>query len=275
MTIFRSHLAQVTAAIGLVITVHPVAAQDKDAPPALRIPPPAPPAAVRRPPLPPIQTQPTIKTYEQEASAAHYDLIDAIEEGVDQNLALENGLAAMRRTLAQDPTISALEKESPGLIEEVSESMRPIFVAHSKRVREHYAPQMAALFARYFTDEEAQQLSAFYRSDLGRRLLKLVSRNYTVDAVFEDYETTAEITRDQLDRDMDSTVATTLGTMAQEDVAALEREITTNPALVKMGIVNFELRGLKLRMENEPLTPEAESEMEQAMLDVFARRFGK
>ena len=273
MTIRPSNLTLLAAAIGLVVTTHPVAAQENRGQQAVTIPPPAPPARVlTRPPAPPVRGM-ALEVLNQEPGPAHFELVDAIEQGVDQGLALENMLAAARSELAANADMAMLEETSPGLIVEVTESMRPALLEHTKRLQALYVPRMAGLFARYLTPEEAGSVAEFYRSDLGRRLLKMLSRNYTADAIFENYETTSEITRDQLDRDMGTTVATTLGQLSPEELAEMEVVIRANPATAKMSVINVKLRALKLEMENQPMTPETERAMQEAMQAVFNRRF--
>lgn len=225
--------------------------------------------------LPPVVPPPPVLagTLEQETAPEHVDLYNAMEEGVDESLVIENALAAMRRELAADANIAFLETQSPGLVEELANSVRPTFKEHTTRVREMYLPQMTDLFARYLTPAEAQDAADFYRSAIGRRMLKLLSSNYTIDAMLSDYEEGSAITQDEVNRDVTATVMNTLGELTAEELIEIEQTVTASPGLMKLNMMQGEIRALRMQMENEALSPTSEKAMEAAMTAVFERRF--
>ncbi|MEM7781172.1 MAG: DUF2059 domain-containing protein [Pseudomonadota bacterium] len=253
------------------------------APPALVVPP-APPAAPA-PPAPPAPVVPpppinlaspaarTLEVIDQEAAPEHFDLYTAMKEGVDDTLVMENGLAALRRELARDPNIAALEKMSPGLIVDIAESVRPMLKDHDEYVAGIYRPRMAALFARYLTPDEAQEAADFYRSDIGRTMLKALSSNFTVDAMLADYEEDRQITQAEVDRDLNATVAAATSELSPEELRTVTSLVISSPALMKLNIMQGEIRSLRTQMENEELRPATEQAMQSAMEAVFASRF--
>lgn len=260
-----SHKAAAALLLTSPVVIHavPVSAHKQSAQREYTIPPPAPPAHGKD------------GTLVQDAAPEHYDLYAAMEEGVDQSLVTDNALAAMRRELAADANISLLETQSPGLIADLAESVRPMFKDHTVRVRDMYLPRMTALFARHLTPSEAQEAANFYRSEVGRRMLKLLSSNFTVDAVVSDFDEDAGISREDVNRDLNSTVASAVGEMTPEDLAEIERVVAASPGLLKLNGMQGEIRSLRTKMENEPLLPETEQQMQSAMEAVFAQRFAQ
>lgn len=213
------------------------------------------------------------QTSEQASAPEYADLYEAMQQSVDEDVVMEGALSAMRREFSVDPAFSVMEAVSPGFIDEVTEGMRPILTAHSKRLQEVYAPRMVAVFAQHLTPEEASIAADFYRSDIGRRLMKTASSNYTLDATMSDLSADRDVTQAEVNQDLDSAVAATMNQLSPEDMAEIGRTFLANPALLKMNAVQGDIRALRLAMENEPLTPQAEREIDTMISTIFARRF--
>jgi hypothetical protein len=75
----------------------------------------------------------------QQSDAAYQDLFNAIDEGVDHEVALDSTMKVVRREYAAIPVIAQVDQMSPGLIDEIVKEMRPIFRDYQARVRDTVA----------------------------------------------------------------------------------------------------------------------------------------
>jgi hypothetical protein len=208
------------------------------------------------------------------ANAAYGDLYSAMQEGVDQSLVLDSALVAMGREFAANPDFAAAETASPGLIAEVTSGMRPILEGQSERLTQLYRPATLALFARYLTPEEATSIAAFYRSDLGRKLMGNLSQSYSPDQTLSNINTATDVTTAQVKADIDAATQKVIGQMSQTDLAEMGRLAMANPALLKLGQIGTGVQELRAQMENEPLTAEEDAAVVAMVEEVFIRRLG-
>jgi len=206
-------------------------------------------------------------------NAAYADLYAAMEESVDQRMTADAALAALAREFAVAPEFAAAEAESPGLIDEVIAGLRPIFMAQSERVRLLYRPSTLALFARHLTPEEATSIAAFYRSDLGRKLMGGMVRNYSPEETLSNLDTEAPVTREQVEADMKKATNAAVAAMTQDDLIALGKLAQARPELFKLSLIGAGVQELRVQMENEPLTAEEDAAVAAMIEDVFNRRF--
>jgi len=211
----------------------------------------------------------------QADNPAYGDVFDAMAEAVDNEKVLDNGLETMRKQLADTPVMAAAEAKSPGLTAEIAEGIRPIIRRHSERVALQYRPQLAAAMAEHLSPEEAGRVAAFYRSDLGRRMMGSVSANYSL----EQSVATAMAEKDLAEADVTADIASAVGAglkdMDPKDIAELGRQFMSDPALGKLQRANPKIFAIRARMENEPLSADDEQAINAVITDVFARRLGK
>lgn len=215
----------------------------------------------------------------QQSDAAYQDLFNAIDEGVDHEVALDSTMKVVRREYAAIPVIAQVDQMSPGLIDEIVKEMRPIFRDYQARVRDKYRPQMVGLFARNLTTSEAQDIAAFYRSELGRRILGGVSRNYSPDATLENVQElegqSEDEVRDNVASDIGNATQATISELSQDDLVAMGRLAMEKPALLKLGQINPQMIALRAQMEQEQPTPDEAAQIEAVIQAVFKRRLGE
>lgn len=205
--------------------------------------------------------------------AAYADLIATIEATVDQEQAIGNAVAALAQQFAAVPEFAAAEAASPGLIAEVAAGLRPVLAAQNRRVQALYRPQMIALFARHLTPGEAESVTAFYRSDLGRRLVGNVTGAYRPQATLSGVTAGQPITADQVRADIGNALASGVGQLSEEELVALGQVARDNPALFKLQQIGPEMQQIRVRMENEPLTAEENAAVAAVVERVFTSRF--
>lgn len=204
---------------------------------------------------------------------AYSDLVAAIEMTVDQERVITNGLNALQKEFAATEAFAEAEALSPGLIAEVTNGLRPILTAQNSRVQALYRPRMVALFARSLTPDEAKSVAAFYRSDIGRKLVGNVANAYTPDATLSGIETEAPVTADQVRADLNAAVESGIDQLSADDRRKMIAATLSNPALLKLEKINPSLQQLRVEMENEPLTAEEDAALVAVVEGVFARRF--
>ncbi len=207
------------------------------------------------------------------SDAAYGDLYDAMEASVDQGLMVEKALIVLAREFAASEEFKLAEAESPGLIKEMIDGLRPIFVSQSERVRRLYRPTTLALLARHLTPDEATSIAAFYRSDIGRRLMGGMVQNYSPDATLSNLQSQAPVTAKQVQTDIGNATSATISAMSQDDLMELGKLAMAKPELLKLSLIGEGVQELRAQMENEPLTAEEDAAIVAVVEDVFNRRF--
>lgn len=206
-------------------------------------------------------------------NAAYEELLTSMEAAVDQKLVLESSLAALGREFASTPEFSQAEAASPGIIAEVVAGIRPIIEGQSARVAKLYRPTTLALFARHLSPADARDVAAFYRSDLGRKMMGSFSRKFTPEATLSGLETAAPVTREQVEADLGKAANATVSAMSQDELMELGRLALAKPALLKLSLIGPGVQEIRVQMENEPLTAEEDAAILAVVEDVFGRRF--
>ena len=231
---------------------------------------PAAPALAQASALPPQAS--SVVTPEPE-NPAYGDLYDAMEGSVDQGQMVDKALVVLAREFAASAEFKIAEAESPGLIQEMIDNLRPIFVTQSERVRRLYRPTTLALLARNLTPDEATSIAAVYRSDIGRRLMGGMVANYSPDATLSNLETQAPVTAEQVQTDISNATNATISAMSPDDLVELGKLAMAKPELLKLSLIGKGVQELRAQMENEPLTAEEDAAIVAVVEDVFNRRF--
>lgn len=220
-----------------------------------------------------VPATPALAQAEASSDAAYEELLAAMEGAIDQKLVMESALAALGRGFAGTPEFSQAEAESPGIIAEVLTGIRPIIEGQSARVSKLYRPSTLALFARHLTPAEAGDVAAFYRSDLGRKMMGNFSRQFAPEATLSGIETAAPVTREQVEADLGKAASATVSALTQDELMELGRQAQAKPALLKMSLIGPGVQEIRVQMENEPLTAEEDAAIIAVVEDVFGRRF--
>jgi hypothetical protein len=215
---------------------------------------------------------------------AYAGLIDAMNDAVDQEAAVDAMSVTIAREYAKVPQIAAMEQARPGLIDAIVRGMRPTLINYGTRVQADYRPRMRALLARYLTPAEAEDLIALYRSPIGLKLLGQASRSMTMDStmsgIAEDIaagKDPADVTvnRGQVASDIDKASRAAVGALSQDELMALGKLAMEKPAVMKLGAIRDEMLALRTQMENEQPTPAETTAIEQAVIGAMERHLGK
>lgn len=214
----------------------------------------------------------------QQAAANPYaDLYDAMQGGIDNEQILDNMIQSITGELVrQVPEFELLEAEKPGLLVAIGASIRPHLADYSSRVKADYHPRMVKLFQDGLTPEEAGQLTDFYRSDMGRKLLAGVSTSYTgaqtLRGAMNNPE--GEIPAENISNDIKSASIKAYLGLSLDERKALEKLAAETPAFTKLNTLQPRINALRHEMENAPMLPEEEVRLQSSMEAALQKHLG-
>lgn len=247
------------------------------------------PRPVPPPPQPVYLAQPQVSGDAPVASAdpdhpAFGDVIDAMTEAVDQEIALDNMSASIAREYAKVPEIAALEAVKPGLIDATVQAMRPILMTVSARVQREYRPRMQAVLARKLSPAEAMDIAAFYRSPLGMKMIGGATRGLTMENSLSSVSefmaegkdpADMEVSRSQVEKDITSAALSGIGALTGDELQQMGRLAQEKPALLKLNALIGDIISLRTQMENEQPTAEENAAIEKAVIEAVTLHLGK
>lgn len=176
------------------------------------------------------------------------------------------------RILISDADVAEFEREHPGTIDELLDTVMPI-INRSLVVRLPVLQQrQATLYAQTFDAAELAFLVHFYSSPTGKKMLQLVIQNLqtsNMEAAILASEEMALDTKAVL-ADVQATSRAIAPQLGAEDQVAL-MELGRSPALPKMQAMAAQTQQIAIDWYDEYL-PGEEEEIDAAMEDVFTRR---
>lgn len=205
----------------------------------------------------------------------YQDLFSAMIEATDREAELNNAMEAVRAQFEALPDFQSLEQISPGYIDDVITAMRPIMQKIVARSEADVQREYVKVFREEFTAQEAQELAAFWRNPLFKRMMLNASRNFVPEAMMADIETKDRIESEDLERDVQNAAEAAVSEMSLEELQALMSNARESEAWQKFVQVQPQILELRLKIENRPLTPDEELEMAQAMESVAEKHFGE
>ncbi|NJS13914.1 MAG: DUF2059 domain-containing protein [Sphingopyxis sp.] len=155
-------------------------------------------------------------------------------------------------TVRDNPGIAQLEKSKPGVIAAASAAGQKAVSNVLRRTVPDIQKKLAAFGAASFTEAELSEINAYYSTDAGARIQRLVAENVNVSALVENMKRTGNIPdlsgKDLIDS-VDSKVVTKI---SDDDLLGLMKFNTT-------------VGGRKLSMLAVPLADLVATEMNQAV----------
>lgn len=189
-------------------------------------------------------------------------VLDAMEMGMPVELVLESTVRALESRLRMDPSIAALERQRPGLVQTLSQASRPTLARYTARVRADFRPRFVAALRNRLTAEEAMEVAAFFHSAIGQKLLAATARSYEGAAARAALAQGEAISATDVQRDAGGATDSALAGLDEADRAEVAREAGSRPALLKLGPVQAEFSEIRALMERAPMNA-----AEQAMLN--------
>lgn len=204
------------------------------------------------------------------------DLYVAINEGADKDAILDSMLLAIINEIRrQVPEMAILEDIDPAFATNFQQAIKPVLTRHSERVQSEYQPRMVEILSEELTPEEAISVAAFYRSDLGRKVVMTASQSFSSDEIVrqigkdlgQDQDIEASVVA--ISADLKKTSIDSYLALSTTERAELTQVTLNTPGLIKLQSVMPRLHAVRAEMENVPLTPEDEASMQSAMEAVF------
>jgi uncharacterized protein DUF2059 len=174
-------------------------------------------------------------------------------------------------TFRADENFKVLEREYPGFTDDVLRQLKPALVRFTRSSLPEYHDRVATLLGSVLSKEDIEDLSAFYVTPTGKKLLAGMAENGTLETVL------AETTKDPekptslaaLAKDHDAAVAKVAKSMDASDQAAL-REFSNKPYYFQLALLGPAMRKLEQDFANEP-APEFEKQIGTIMETTAAR----
>ena len=169
--------------------------------------------------------------------------------------------------LKKDPNIAQMETDYPGIVEAMLAEARPLLRAYTTRVLPKYHGRMAALVASRMTSPEILDLTEFYRSPTGRKLVNAVNENIRLDASLAEIISNpdAPTSLEAVTKDHQAAAAKALKSVDSSDVNPL-RELGRKPYFEKVRALGPAMRKLDQELMNEP-----DPEFDKVLEDAFKR----
>ena len=196
---------------------------------------------------------------------AYADLVAAMQDGIDQEMVIDNQLAVVRSLWQADPNMVAAEAAYPGLFDAMIDAGRPIITRHSQEIQDEYRPRYVAALAEALTEQEAARIAEFYRSPLGAKMLGGLSRTMDGRAMIEGGIANGEIDMRDFDTDIRKSAGQIVGALSAQEQADLVRLFTTDPALMKMNDLQAIVLPIRAEMEKAAMAPARQKEIEAAI----------
>ena len=196
---------------------------------------------------------------------AYADLVAAMQNGIDQELVIENQLAVVRSIWEAEPTMVAAEAAYPGLFDAMIDAGRPVITRQNRELQEEFRPRFVVAIADALTEQEAARMAEFYRSPLGVKMLGGLSKTMDNRASIEGGVENGEIDMNDFDKDVMTSAGKIVGTLTAEEQTELVRLFTTDPALMKMSQMQSVVMPIRADMEKAGMSPERQKEIETAI----------
>lgn len=197
--------------------------------------------------------------------SAYADLVATMQDGVDQDMVIENQLVVVRSIWEADPNMVAAEAAYPGLFDAMIDASRPIIKRQNQELQEEFRPRFVSALADNLTEQEAARIAEFYRSPLGVKMLQGLSQTMDNRTSIENGVETGEIDAADLDKDVATSAGKIVGTLSAAEQTELVRLFTTDPALGKLPTLPAVMRPIRMEMEQAGMKPSRQKEIETAI----------
>ncbi|MBX7532999.1 DUF2059 domain-containing protein [Qipengyuania sp. 1XM1-15A] len=195
----------------------------------------------------------------------YVELVAAMQDGIDQEMVIENQLVVVRSIWQADPNMVAAEAAYPGLFDAMIDAGRPIITRQNQELQDEFRPRYVSALAEVLTEQEAARIAEFYRSPLGMKLLGGLSRTMDNRASIEGGVANGEIDMKDFDKDVMKSAGKIVGTLSAEEQAELVRLFTTDPALMKLNDLQGVVVPIRAEMEKAGMAPARQKEIEAAI----------
>jgi len=203
----------------------------------------------------------------------HARLYDAVNEPFDSPEAFDAAVREVARRLTQgDPGMAEIEAQFPGFSLEMMQRIEPVIRQYFNRTQAIYRPQFIAAVAETFSEAEASQLADFYSSNIGRRMLNVAALNSLSGVVLDAQLADQDVTSAMIEAERSDNMRRTREALTAAEEAEIVRELLRIPAVYRMPELSRRTVAIQVAMNNEPMTPDEEREVERIVRTTVNQR---
>jgi hypothetical protein len=171
----------------------------------------------------------------------------------------------------RDPNFQEIEAEFPGFTDAVLKEMKPALVRFTRQSIPSYHDRIATLIASRLTVAEIVDLTKFYQTPTGQKLVKGMQANVTTQAMIGEIvkDPDAPTSYSAIAEDHKAATDATKKLIDSSDTPAL-MEFAKKPYFTKVAALGPAMRKLEQDFSNEP-APEFDAEVEAIVNATFAR----
>lgn len=215
------------------------------------------------------------------ADQPYSDLFNAILSGLDLDEMARLGADSIYDGMVRgDPSFAALAKREPELKGKFRGIATPFLLTWITRSNELRRPRVVEVLKARLTPGEAREVTAFYRSALGQKFMRYVSRNVsadnTVDAAIK--SRSAKLDTAAVNADKDATVDNAMADLLPNLTEAEKRQLLAfakTPVFGKMVGLSAALRSVPEPAFEEISTQAERDGFGKAVRELFASVMGK
>ena len=188
--------------------------------------------------------------------------IAMVERMVDTDMAL---------SFKSDEDFKELEAEYPGFTDAVLAELKPALVRFTKRELPSYHRRVADLFASRLSASEIADVTQFYMTPVGRKVLQGMQDNVSIKSMLDEVATDPDrpTSYSAITADHAAAVEATKKVVDKGDEAAF-LELVRKPYFTRLAALGPAMRKLEQDLTNEP-APEFEAEVQAIVKATLAR----
>ena len=170
-----------------------------------------------------------------------------------------------------NPDLQFLDKEYPGFTDAILKELKPALVRFTLKELPAYHDRVAILIASRLNAAEIEDLTKFYLTPTGQKLLKGMQQNATLGATLGEIVTDPDkpTSFSAVAADHKASAEATKKLLDQNDHPAL-KEFAMKPYFTRVAMMGPAMRKLEQDFSNEP-APEFEAEIEAIMRATVAK----
>lgn len=171
--------------------------------------------------------------------------------------------------LRKQEGFAELESQYPTLIPELQREMEQPFAAYMDRIFDAFIPQVAKLISDNISAAEVAELTKFYRSPAGQRMLQGMVENADSQEIMETVGKGGEPDEAMIQRQISGAASKTSKSLSEADRNAV-MELMMTPGFWSLAKIQKQVMELKMQSLNAD-DPQFDKETEQVFERVMAR----
>ena len=169
---------------------------------------------------------------------------------------------------ANNPSFALLEKDFPGMTDNIIQAMRPIMLKEIDLIIPQYRAEISAFYAQKLTAVEARQVADFWISSVGQNFIVALNNNMKFDSMANDYAAKEAATPEGFRKDAGMASIKTISALGADERKAILGFITA-PTGRKLMALNVEKNKIDIKWSNYA-SPQAIEDIQKVVIDAMA-----